>query len=134
MQPLQCAIPVPEHEVDMGGAFGRQILWQGLPLASGRQHIENRVKNFANVDRPPPAAPSCGRDKRRDKRLFGIVQITRISKAATIRGKAMFGFPHLTIPCESNIRKGITTDSSDSISSWIGSKAEVASRDSNAVA
>ena len=33
-----------------------------------------------------------------DNQPFGIAQITRVTKASTIRGTAVFRFPHLALP------------------------------------
>jgi len=48
---LQRAVPIPQHEVGMGRALGRQVLGQRLPLAARGEHIENRVENLPHVDR-----------------------------------------------------------------------------------
>src|SRR3954453_9028507 len=48
---IKRAVPIPQHEIEMRGALGRQILRQGLPLAAGRQHVEDFVEDFANINR-----------------------------------------------------------------------------------
>jgi hypothetical protein len=53
---VQSAIPIPQLKIQMRRAFRRQIFRQSLPLAAGREHIEDSVEDFALVDRPPPSA------------------------------------------------------------------------------
>src|SRR6476619_1899378 len=65
---------------------------------------------------------SCGRNHRLHDRPFGISQITRITKAAAVRGKAVFGLPHRALSKESSAQQGITSDSFDSRSFRIGSE------------
>ena len=45
------AIPVPELEIVVHRALRRQVFGQRLPLASGPEHVENPVQDFAHVDR-----------------------------------------------------------------------------------
>src|SRR5262249_6578197 len=57
-------------------------------------------------------------------RPFGIGQITGVTKATALRRKAVFGCPHRALlKRESSARQGITSDSSDSRTSRIGSQA-----------
>ena len=91
---LQRAVPVPQHEVVMRRALRRQVLRQRLPLAAGRQHVEDRVQNLAHIHVARPAAALGRRDHRLDQRPFGIGQIARIAQAATVGGAAMFRRPH----------------------------------------
>jgi hypothetical protein len=57
MDTVQRAIPIPQLKIEMRRAFRRQIFRQSLPLAAGREHIEDSVEEFALVDRPPPRPP-----------------------------------------------------------------------------
>ena len=119
---LQRTIPIPQHEVRVRRALRRQVLRQRLPLATGRQHVEDGVENLANIHLTPPAAALGRRDHRFDQRPFGIAQIARISQTAPLSGAAMFKFPHLGTPAnDSGATQGITNDSSDSITFGIGS-------------
>src|SRR3954451_3974701 len=54
---LQCTVPIPQPEVIVHRAAGRQTLWQCSPLAAGAQDIHDAIDHFANVDRPLVAAP-----------------------------------------------------------------------------
>src|SRR6266403_1548925 len=55
-------------------------------------------------------------------RPFSIGQITGVTKATAVRRKAVFGCPHRALlKRESSARQGITSDSSDSRTSRIGS-------------
>ena len=101
----------------------RQVLRQRLPLATRREHIEDCVENLANIHLAPTAATLGWRDHRLDQRPFGIRQIARISQTAPLSGAPMFRFPHLGTPSDdSGAAQGITNDSSDSTTFWIGSK------------
>jgi hypothetical protein len=101
MDALQRAVPVPQHEVIMRGAFRRQILGQRLPLASGPKHVEDRVQSLSNIDRTlAPAVPSR-RNHRLDQRPFGVGQITRIAQATSVSCTAVFMCPHRALFRES---------------------------------
>src|SRR5205823_5578884 len=64
MDALQRAVPIPQHEVGMCRALRRQILRQRLPLAARREHIEDRVENFADVHLAPTPTALSRRDRR----------------------------------------------------------------------
>src|ERR1700675_3359451 len=106
----------------MRGAFGRQIFRQGVPLAARGEHREDRVENLAHVNRTFATASPSRRAQRRYQSPLGIDEIRGIANAATIACNAVFGFPHRALLEESSAKQGITTDSHDSTSSWIGSK------------
>jgi len=119
---LQRAVPIPQHEVRMRCALRRQILGQRLPLATRREHVENCVENLANIDLAPTTAALGRWDHRLSQRPFSIRQIARISQTMPLSGAAMFRFPHLGTPLDdSGAAQGITNDSSDSTTFWIGS-------------
>ena len=92
---VQRAIPI--LKIEMRRAFRRQIFRQSLPLAAGREHIEDSVEVFALVDRPPPSSAAPGRrNERSDQHPLGVAQVTRITKAAAATGNA--GLPHAGAP------------------------------------
>src|SRR5207344_2647159 len=102
---------------------GRQILRQRLPLTACRQHIEHRVQNFAHIHIAWTAAAACGRNHRRDKRPLSITHVAWITKATPLgSGTTVLRLPHRSPPIRIKFTDGITTDSSDSTTSWIGSK------------
>src|SRR5438309_1216088 len=68
MDALQRAVPIPQHEIRMRGALRRQILRQRLPLATRREHIEDRVQNFADVHLAPTPTAFGRRYRRLDQR------------------------------------------------------------------
>lgn len=120
---LQRAVPIPQLEIMVHRAFRRQILGQRLPLAAGPQQVQKAVDNLAHVDVPRPAATSCRRDHRLHQNPFFIGEITRITETLTPCRSTMFRCPHRrSLPQRISAHQGITTDSSDSTSSWIGSK------------
>src|SRR5438046_7353336 len=123
MDALQRAVPIPQHEVGMRGALRRQILWQGLPFASRREHIEDCVQNLADVHLAPTPTAFGRRYRRFDQRPLALAQITRVAQALAVGSTAMFRLPH-SAPLSSNAGagEGITTDSSDSTTLWIGSE------------
>ena len=47
MDAIQRAVPVPQAEVIMHGASGRQILGQRAPLAAGAQNVHHAVDHLA---------------------------------------------------------------------------------------
>ena len=102
MDALQRAVPVPQHEVVVRRALRRQILRQRLPLAAGREHVEDRVQNLAHIHVARSAAAPGRRDQRRDQRPFGVRQITRIAQAAPLGSTAMFRLPHRALLRESS--------------------------------
>ena len=123
MQTLQGTVIIPQHEIGMRRAFGRQVLGQRLPLAAGRKHIENCVQDFPNIHLAPPSATFSRRDQRRHQRPFGIAQITRITKTTAFSRTTMFRLPHQApSKNESGANQGITTDSTDSRTFGIGSE------------
>lgn len=127
MEALQRAIPVPQHEVAMRRALGRQVLRQRLPLATGRKHVEDGVQNLADIHLAPAAATLGWRDHRLDQCPFGVRQVTRIAKATVIGSTTVFRLPHAAPHvCDSGTTQGITNDSFDSITFWIGSNITVA--------
>ena len=49
MDAIQRAVPVPQAEVIMHGASGRQILGQRAPLAAGAQNVHHAVDHLADM-------------------------------------------------------------------------------------
>src|SRR6202035_2972569 len=94
MDALQRAVPIPQHEVGMRGAFRRQILRQRLPLAARREYIEDRVQNLADVHLAP--APTVfGRWYRWfDQRPLAVAQIAWVAQAVAVGSTAMFRLRH----------------------------------------
>ena len=56
MDAIQRAVPVPQAEVIMHGASGRQILGQRAPLAAGAENVHHAVDHLADSDAPFAAA------------------------------------------------------------------------------
>ena len=52
MDAIQRAVPVPQAEVIMHGASGRQILGQRAPLAAGAENVHHAVDHLADSDAP----------------------------------------------------------------------------------
>src|SRR5712672_668188 len=125
MDALQRAVPIPQHEVGMRGAFRRQILRQRLPLTARREHIEDRVENFADVHLAPTPTAFGRWDRRFDQRPLAVAQITRVAQTVGVGGTAVFRLPNSApLSSDAGAREGITTDSSDSTTLWIGSEAK----------
>src|SRR5262245_45853597 len=124
MDALQRAVPIPQHEIRMRGALRRQILRQGLPLAACREHIEDRVQNLADVHLAPAPTAFGWRYRRLDQRPLAVAQITRVAQTMAVDSTAVFRLPHSApLSSDAGAKEGITTDSSDSTTLWIGSKA-----------
>ena len=64
VDPLQCSVPFPQHQVPVHGALGRKVFRQRLPLAARPQHIEDAVENLADVHRAFSAAAFGRRNER----------------------------------------------------------------------
>src|SRR5271154_6992909 len=122
MDALQRAVPIPQAKVVVRRALRRQILGQSLPLAAGRQHIEDGVQDFADVHLAPSTATLGRRDHRLDQPPFGIRQVAGISQTRTSCHPAVFCCPHVVPPSVISTTYRITTDSLDSTTLWIGSK------------
>src|SRR5215475_14590026 len=123
MDALQRAVPIPQHEIRMRGALRRQILRQGLPLAACREHIEDRVQNLADVHLAPAPTAFGWRYRRLDQRPLAVAQITRVAQTMAVDSTAVFRLPHSApLSSDAGAKEGITTDSSDSTTLWIGSK------------
>src|SRR6202162_4918348 len=106
----------------MPAVVRRQILRQRLPLAAGREHIEDRVQNLADVHLAPSSTAFGRRDGWFDQRPLAVAQITRVAQAVAVGSTAVFRLPHSApLSSVSGAREGITTDSSDSTTLWIGS-------------
>ena len=75
MDAIQRAIPVPQAEVIMHGASGRQVLGKVAPLAAGTQNIHHAVDHRADIDAPFTAAALARWNERLDKRPFRIAQV-----------------------------------------------------------
>jgi hypothetical protein len=74
-------VPVPQHEVIVRRALRLQILWQRLPLAPGREHIEDGVENLTDIDVTRSTAALGRWDHGRKHRPLRVGQITGITKA-----------------------------------------------------
>jgi hypothetical protein len=94
MDAIQRAIPVPQAEVIMHGASGRQVLGKVAPLAAGTQNIHHAVDHRADIDAPFTAAALARWNERLDKRPFRIAQVARISQIVTVVAGAVLGSPH----------------------------------------
>src|SRR5579864_7051116 len=129
MDAFQRAVPLPQHEVGMRRAFRRQVLRQRLPLATRREHVENSVQNLPHVHLAPTAAALGWRNCRLDQRPLAVAQVARITQAVAVSSTAMLRLPHRAPLGEgSGAKEGITTDSPDSTTSWIGSESKTSAR------
>ena len=88
MDAIQRAVPVPQAEVIMHGASGRQILGQRAPLAAGAQNVHHAVDHLADSDAPFAAAGLARRDQRLDMRPFRIGQVARITQFVAVVARA----------------------------------------------
>src|SRR5205823_10179620 len=80
-------------------------------------------QHVADVSLAPTPTAFGRRYRRFDQRPLAVAQITRVAQAVAVGSTAVFRLPH-SAPLSSNAgaREGITTDSSDSTTLWIGSK------------
>jgi hypothetical protein len=118
---LQRAVPIPQAEVVVRRALRRQILRQSLPLAAGRQHIEDGVQHLPDVHLAPSSATLGRRDHRLDQRPFAIRQVAGVPQPRASRQPPVFRRPHVVSPSIGATTYRIIIDSTDSTSFWIGS-------------
>src|SRR5438105_986920 len=102
MDALQGAVPVPQHEVMVCRALGRQVLRQRLPLTAGGQHVQNRVQDLTDIHIAGSSTAPGRRYHRRDQGPLSIRQIARVTLTMTLRRLAVFGLPHRALLCESS--------------------------------
>src|SRR5204863_9267086 len=78
---------------------------------------------FADIHLAPTPTTLRRRDRRFDQRPLSVAQITRVAQAMAVSSTAVFRLPHSApLSSDPGAREGITTDSSDSTTLWIGSK------------
>ena len=116
MDAIQRAVPVPQAEVIMHGASGRQILGQRAPLAAGAQNVHHAVDHLADSDAPFAAAGLARRDQRLDMRPFRIGQVARITQFVAVvarggcrqstRGTSRANSPPQRITADSALQEG----------------------------
>ena len=94
MDAIQRAVPVPEAEVIMHGAFGRQVFGQIAPLAAGAQYVHHTIDHLAHVDAPLAATPLGGRNKGFRLDPFLVGQIARIAQLVAVVTGTVSGGPH----------------------------------------
>ena len=93
MDAIQRAIPVPQAEVIVHGASGRQLLGQRAPLAAGAEQVHHAVNHLADIDAPFAAAGLTRRDQRLEMRPLLIGQIARIEQLVAVVTGAVFISP-----------------------------------------
>src|SRR5207249_2084346 len=79
------------------------ILRQRLPLTAGREHIEDRIQNLADVHLAPTPTAFGRRYRRIDQRPLAVAQITRVAQAMAVGSTAVFRLPH-SAPLSSDAR------------------------------
>ncbi len=93
-QVVQKPSPLPQHEIVMHRAFGRQVLGQRRTLAARPKNIEDPVEHLAEVHVAWPTATTRRRNQRLDQQPFRIRQIARVTRAAAVGGSSVFRRPH----------------------------------------
>ena len=111
MDAIQRAVPVPQAEVIMHGASGRQILGQRAPLAAGAENVHHAVDHLADSDAPFAAAALARRDQRLDMRPFRIGQVARITQFVAVVARAVVGSPRWGTSRANSPPQRITADS-----------------------
>ena len=94
---LQRSVPIPQHEVRMRRAFRRQVLRQRLPLATGREHVEDCVENLANIHLAPTAPALGGRDHRLNQHPSASVRSLGYRRPCRTAARRCSGF-HISAP------------------------------------
>lgn len=86
MDPLQRSIPVPQHQIPVHRALGRQVLGQRLPLAARPHYVEDAVENLADVHRALATAALGRRNQWLDQRPLLVRQIAIVALTNSTRG------------------------------------------------
>ena len=107
-------VPVPQAEVILHGASGRQLLGQRGPMAAGAEQVHHAVNHLADIDVPFATAGLARRDQRLDMRPLLIGQIARIAQLVTVVTGAVFISPHGNLVSGNNTPEGTTIDSASS--------------------
>jgi len=94
VQTLEHAVVAPFCEPTVDGLVRWKVVGQEPPLASGTQHVEDRVHDFAH--RPLPAATSRSRpwQMRLDNFPFGIGEVTSITMFSAAMMRTGGRIPH----------------------------------------
>src|SRR5713101_5098698 len=114
MDALQRPVPRPKVEIVVHRALRRQVLRQCLPLAAGRQHVEDAVQNFAYIDRALASATLGWRDQRFNQPPLRLAQVAGIAQTLALRRPAMYVRPHVVPLQLPDTTYRITSDSTDS--------------------
>src|SRR5208283_1817731 len=93
MNTLKRAVVAPQIEIGPHRALGRQILWQGAPLAARAQHIHDAIEHFALIHFALAAAALGWRDQRLDEAPFLIGEVAWVTQLATVVTLAVFCSP-----------------------------------------
>lgn len=117
MQPGQGAIVLPAHEVSVDRAAGRQVFWQGRPLAAGAQDIHQRVDDLAHVDCALVATSLGRRDQGLDQRPLRVRQVARVAQLAAVIPTAVLCRPHAQALASWSKPNKTTTNSRNTICS-----------------
>ena len=94
MDAIQRPIVGPTTEVVIHGAFRRQVLGQGTPLASGAEDVHHTIDDLPNVHGSSVPSLLCGWDQRGDDRLFFVRQVTWVAQPGSVIASAVFCRPH----------------------------------------
>jgi len=76
MDALPCAVQAPGAEIAVHRLPRRQVVWQGSPLASRTQHIQDRIHNLAPLVRGRPTTALDFWDQRIEHLPCFITQVT----------------------------------------------------------
>ena len=98
MNARQRAAPVPEIEIVVDRALGRQVLGDRAPLTTRAQHIEQTVDHLTKIDRALRAALLCRWYQALDQRPFFVGQITRVTQRTAVIATTVFAAPHRDLP------------------------------------
>ena len=94
VQAIERAVLVPALKVAVHRAARRQVLRNGIPLATGAEYIHQPVDHFPDVHRALVAAGLRRRDQWRYQGPLRIRQVTRVAELAPIVESSIFARPH----------------------------------------
>ena len=82
--PVPAAGVAPSIEIALDRRVRRELAWQSAPLAAGRQNVQNRLDNLAQIDFPRPSQSAPRRQPPGDQRPLRIGHVACIAQSVAL--------------------------------------------------
>src|ERR1700730_8203013 len=99
MNTLQRPIPQPTVEIRNNRTLRRQVLWQCIPAATTRKHVEDTVKDFAHIHLSLAPSKLDWWNEPLHQLPFPVARIARITQPIAIRHPTMLHCPYEHLFC-----------------------------------